>query len=126
MRAIAIGLICSVLLMGASDAFADQGPQEATAWRGVAAGIPLGSKVKIQTTTGDRMSGTLMSVGPESVMVKKGTRRPEPAVTVAFADIARLERDHGNGFGVGKAIAVGLAAGAGVVLGLFAIALQFD
>jgi len=127
MRAIAIGLICSLLLMGTSDAFAGQeAPQEATAWRGVAAGIPLGSKVKIQTTTGDRMSGTLMSVGQESVMVKKSTRRPEPAVTVAFSNIARLERDHGNGFSVGKAIAVGLAAGAGVVLSLFAIALQFD
>ena len=122
MRAIAIGVICSLLSVGAADAFA----QEAAAWRGVAAGIALGSKVKIQTTTGSRLSGTLMSVGDLSVLVKKGTRRPEPAVSVPFADIARIERDHGNNFNVGKAIAVGLAAGAGVVLSLFAIALQFD
>ena len=65
-------------------------------------------------------------MGDLSVLVKKGTRRPEPAVSVPFADIARIERDHGNNFNVGKAIAVGLAAGAGVVLSLFAIALQFD
>lgn len=122
MRAIAVGVICSLLSLGAADAFA----QEAAAWKSVAAGIPPGSKVKIQTTNGSRMSGTLMSVGDEAVIVKKSTRRPEPAVSVPFADISRLERDHGNNFNVGQAIAVGLAAGAGVVLGLFAIALQFD
>ena len=123
MRAIAIGVICSVLSMGASDVFAGQ---EAAAWHAVAAAIPLGSKVTIQTAAGDRMSGTLMSVSRDGVLLKKGARRPEPAVTVAFTDIARLERDHGDRFNVGKAIAVGLAAGAGVVLSLFAIALQFD
>lgn len=123
MRTIALGLICSVFLMGAGNAFAGQ---EAAAWHSVAAAIPLGSKVKIQTTAGDRMSGTLMRVGDEGVMVKKSARHPEPAVTVAFADMARIERDRGSNVNVGKAIAIGLAAGAGVILGLFAIALQLD
>ncbi len=127
MRSIAIGLICSVLSISASDAFAGQeASQEAAAWKTVAAAIPLGSKVKIQTNTSDRMSGTLMSVGPDALMLKKNARLPEPAVSIPFADIARLERHHDNGLNVGKAIAVGLAAGAGVVLGLFAIALQLD
>ena len=123
MRAIAISLICSVFLMSASDAFAGQ---EAVAWQRVAEAIPLGSKVKVQIANGDRISGTLMSVTADSVQVKRNARRPEPAVTVAFRDMARIERDHGSNANIGKAIAVGLAAGAGVILGLFAIALQLD
>jgi hypothetical protein len=123
MRAIALSLICSIILMGASNAFA---AQEAAAWKSVAGAIPLGSKVKIQTANGDRFNATLMSVGSDSVMVKKNARRPEPAQSIAFADLARIERDHGGSSNVGKAIAVGLAAGAGVILGLFAIALQLD
>lgn len=127
MRTIALGLICSMFLMGATNAVSAQGlANEAATWRAVAAAIPLGSKVKIQTANGDRFNATLMSVGSDSVMVKKNARRPEPAETIAFADLARIERDHGGNTNVGKAIAVGLAAGAGVILGLFAIALQLD
>lgn len=127
MRTLAIGLICSLLAMSTSDAFAGQpAASEATAWQTVAAAIPLGSKVKIQTTSGQRMSGTLMRVGEDGVLLKKNTRRPEPAVTVSFAGMARLERDTNKGFNIGKAIAVGLAAGAGIILGMFAIAVQMD
>jgi hypothetical protein len=127
MKTIALGLICSMLLMGTTNVASAQGiANEAAAWRTVAATIPLGSKVKIQTANGDRFNATLMSVGSDSVMVKKNARRPEPAQSIAFADLARLERDHGGNTNVGKAIAVGLAAGAGVILGLFAIALQLD
>lgn len=127
MRTIAIGLIWSLLVMSTSDAFAGQpAPSEAATWQTVAAAIPLGSKVKIHTTSGQRMSGTLMRVGDEAVMVKKNTRRPEPAVSVPFADIAKLERDNGSSFNIGKAVAVGLAVGAGFVLAMFAIAVQMD
>jgi hypothetical protein len=123
MRTIALGLICSLLLAGPTSAVA---AQEASTWQAVAASIPLGSRVKIQTLRGDRISATLMSVGSDGVMVKENARRPVPAETIAFADLARIERDHGNGANVGKAIAIGIAAGAGVILGLFAIALQLD
>lgn len=127
MRTIALCLICSVFWMGTANVAAAQAmANEAAAWKTVAATIPLGSKVKIQTANGDRFNATLMGVGSDSVMVKKNARRPEPAHSIAFADIARLERDHGSNTNVGKAIAVGLAAGAGVILGLFAIALQLD
>jgi len=127
MRTIAIGLICSLLVVSTSDAFAGQPPaSEAAAWHTVAAAIPLGSKVKVQTTSGQRMSGTLMNVGQDGVLLKKNTRRPEPAVTVSFAGMARIERDTNKGVNFGKAIAAGLAAGAGVILAMFAIAMQMD
>lgn len=47
-------------------------------------------------------------------------------MTVSFADLARIERDTEKRFNIGKAIAVELAAGAGVIQGMFAIAMQMD
>ena len=124
MRAIATVLILSMLSISASEAFAQQ--SEASSWRQVAEAIPLGSKVKVQLVDGKRVNGTLMRVDGTAVLVKRNTRRPEPAVAIAFDEMSRLERDHGNGTNVGKAIAIGLASGAGVILGLFVLALQFD
>ena len=124
MRITALTLIVSIFMLGASTAYAQD---EATAWRQVAETIPLGSKVKVQTAEGKRLNGTLMRVDGNAIMLKRNTRRPEPALTVAFADIAKLERDQGNGgSNVAKAIGVGLAAGAGVFFSLILIALQMD
>lgn len=136
MRLIALALIVSFVTLGSGEVFARQNdlstvaPQgakvEATAWRQVAEAIPLGTKVKIQTLDNKRISGVLMGVDGTSVMVKRNTRRPEPAVTIPFDDVAKIERENGGGVNVAKAIAIGLAAGGGVILSLFLIALQFD
>lgn len=125
MRAIAIALITSIFSIGIPSAHAQ--PDEATAWRQVAEVIPLGSKVKVQTADGKRLTGTLMRVDGTAIMLKRNTRRPEPALTIAFTEIGRLERDQGTGSAnVAKAIGVGLAAGAGVFFSLILIALQMD
>jgi hypothetical protein len=96
--------------------------QEADAWRKVAETIPLGTKVKVQTFEGTRITGTLMRVDDKEILIKKNTRRPEPAVAVVFDDVAKIERDKAGGTNVGKAIGIGLAAGASVVLSLFLVA----
>lgn len=136
MRITAVVLILTILSVGVDPAFAHQdGPaltqsakvDEATAWLRVAEAIPLGSKVKLQLADGRRFSGTLMRVDGNTVMLKRNTRRPEPALTVAFSDVAKLERDQpGGGTQIAKAIGVGLAAGAGVFFSLVLIALQLD
>ena len=128
MRTVAIGLIVTFITSAAAVAAEPPAEQpEATAWRQVAEAIPLGSKVKIQTHESRRINGTLMRVDGAAVMVKRNTRRPEPAVTVPFDDIAKLERDHGGGgMAIGKAIAVGAATGAGVIAMMFVIALGLD
>jgi hypothetical protein len=101
--------------------------QEADAWRKVAESIPLGSKVKVQTYEGKRINGTLMRVDGSQILVKRNTRRPEPAVAVMFDDVSKLERDqNGGGSNLAKAAVIGLATGAGVIFSLFLIALQFD
>ena len=126
MRSIAFALVVSILALGATDAFGQQA-NEAAAWREVAAAIPLGSKVKVQTLDGKRMSGTLMRVDGSTVMVKKNTRRPEPAIVVPFDQVSKLEREQpGNGINIGKAVAVSVATGAGIVLTMLLFALQFD
>lgn len=124
MRPIALALIASLATLGAGNVFAQQ--NEATAWRQVAVAIPLGSKVKIQTLANKRVSGTLMQVDGTAVMVKRNARRAEPAITINFTDVAKIERDTGGGVNIGKAIAIGVATGAGVILSLFLIALQLD
>ena len=100
--------------------------QEATDWRRVANAIPLGSKVKVQTTNGDRVTGTLMRVDDTTVIVKKDTRRPEPATTIPLDQVARIERAKEGGFSVAKAIAIGAGAGAAAMVTLILFALQFD
>lgn len=123
MRSTALALIIALFAPGMNSAFA-QG-QDATAWHKVAEAIPLGNKVKVQLVDGKRISGTLMSVDSSNIMVRRSTRRPEPPMTIHLDDISQLERDHG-GSNIGKAIGIGLATGAGVILSLFIIALQFD
>ena len=126
MRATALALIVTFLAVGAGDVFA-QPQNEGEMWRNVAAAIPLGTKVKIQTLDNKRVSGVLMRVDGTSVMVKRNSRRPEPALNIPFDEVAKIERDNGGGgVNVAKAIGIGLAAGGGVILSLFLIALQFD
>ena len=119
MKTIVIALIVS--LFTASGVWA----QDAATWRKVADAIPLGSKVKVQRVDGKRFSGTLMRADDTGVMVKKNTRIPEPAVVVAYDAIDNLERDRG-GMGWGKAIGIGLSAGASAILTILVIALQWD
>ena len=99
--------------------------QEAAAWRKVADAIPLGSKIRIQTFEGKRVTGTLMRVDDTAVTIKKNTRMPEAAVIVTYDAIGNLERDRG-GMNWAKALGIGAAAGAGAILTIFVIALQFD
>jgi hypothetical protein len=125
MRFTALALIVSLFAFGATDAFAQQA--EANAWRQVAEAIPLGSRVKIQTSAGKRVNGTLMRVDGNAVMVKRNTRRPEPAVVVPFDQVSTLEREQkGDGMNIGKAIAISVATGAGIVLSMILFAMQFD
>jgi hypothetical protein len=124
MRAMMIVIVGLALTMGPVDVWAAQTTVateiEAKALRQMASAIPLGSRVKAQTNSGARVSGTLMSVTDEAVIIKKKTRMPEPAVTVPFAELARLELQTGEGMSAGKAIGIGLAAGAGAIVTLFA------
>lgn len=102
------------------------GEAEAAAFRQLAATIPLGTRVSVRTTDGRRLTATLMAVDDRQIVVKRESRVPEPAVAIAFANLTRLQRHEPGGFSVGKALGIGLAAGAGAILTLFAIAVSID
>ena len=121
MKAIAVVLVVSLFGL-AGNAFC----QEAGDWRKIAESVPLGSRIKVQTTDGRRISGTLMRVDSTALLVKQNTRYPEPATSVAFADVAKIERHKEGGFNVAKAIAIGAATGAGAMLTLIIFAMQLD
>jgi hypothetical protein len=134
MRLISLAVILSVLASGSAAAAEPRRltaatpiqQNEAETWRKVAEAIPLGSKVKIQTLENKRISGTLMRVDNTTVTLKRNTRRPEAATAVNFEDIAKMERDHGGGVNIGKAIAIGAATGAAAMITLILFAMQLD
>lgn len=99
---------------------------ETDAFKQLAAGIPLGARVKVRTTEGRRLTATLMAVDDQHIVLKRLSRVPEPAVAVRFAELTELRREEGSGFSVGKAIGIGLAAGVGAILTMFAIAVSLD
>ena len=122
MRITSLALIISLVSLAASNASA-QGPVE---WRSVAEAVPLGTKVKVQTLDGKRVSGTLVRVDDRSLQIKRSTRRPEAATVVAFDRIANIEKDNGGGTTWAKALGIGLGVGAGAIITMFVIALQLD
>jgi hypothetical protein len=123
-------MLVVVIACGPAEAWAAQKTVttdvEVKALREMAAAIPLGSRVKAQTNQGKQINGTLMSVTGDAVIIKKKTRLPEPAVTVPIAELARVELQTSEGMNIGKVIGVGLAAGAGAILTLFAFVAALD
>jgi len=95
--------------------------EQARALQSMAGGIPLGSRVKLQVREGRRMTATLMQVTDDAIVVQRVSRVPEAPVTVRFDEIVALQREDKSGFTVGKAVGIGLAAGAGAILTLFAL-----
>jgi hypothetical protein len=118
-------LIATLLLPGVARA---QQPlaadAEAAAFKQLAANIPLGSRVKVESRDGRRLTATLLAVTDTEIIVKRESRIPEAAVSIPFLQLSRLQRDQKSGFSVGKAIGIGLAAGVGAILTMFAIAVS--
>lgn len=100
--------------------------QEREAWRDVAQAIPPGSTVRVELSGGRRITGTLMSVTGDTLVIKKQTRVAEPAVAVPIAGVTRLERVEKSRTSVAKLIGVGVASGAGAFLAFLAFALMLS
>jgi hypothetical protein len=129
MRALTTSIVIVALLLAPTLAHAQQplpADAEAAAFKQLAARIPLGSRIKLQSRDGRRLTATLMTVTDEAIVVKRESRVPEPAVSVPYAELTRLKLEEKSGFTVAKALGIGLAAGVGAILTLFAIAVSID
>jgi hypothetical protein len=129
MRAITIVIVIAAIVLAppvvsAQDALTRDA--EMAAFQQLANGIPPGSRVKVRTTDGRRLTATFMAADDRHIVVKRHSRVPEPAIAIEFADLAELRREERSGFSIGKAIGIGLAAGVGAILTLFAIAVSID
>ena len=103
---------------------AAQPSPDADAWRGVAQRIDVGTRVKIRLLDGQRVNATLISAASDEIVVQPRTRVPVGLQRVPYAAIQSLEREESRGIGAGKAVALGVATGAGAFLGLLLIALS--
>jgi hypothetical protein len=121
-RRVAIVLIA---LLGASTLRAAAGQPAATAdvWRAFVEKLHVGSTVKVRLKDGTRVKATLLQASPEAMTIQPKTRIPVEPQTVPFSAIESLEVDRSNGIGAGKAIAIGVASGAGAFAGLMLIIL---
>ena len=83
--------------------------------------LPAGSKVRVERTDGTSVRGTLMKATADAILVQKNTRVPEPPVDVPLAQVTRVTVESSGGMSTGKAIGIGMAAGAGAIVAFFLI-----
>lgn len=81
--------------------------------------LPVGSRVRVERTTGQTIHGTLIAADVEAVVVQRATRIPEAPIRIALADITRIQIEERSNFA--KAVIIGAAAGAAATFGIFLI-----
>jgi hypothetical protein len=128
MRITTIGLVVLVCLQPMWALAATQRPispaEERQAWIKAAKAIAPGVEVKVELSSGRRITGTLMFVTDDVVFVKERGRDARPALEIPLAEVSRIERVKRDGVSFAKAIAGGAAAGAGAFLTIFVILLM--
>ena len=84
--------------------------------------LPTGATVRVERTHRRSMRGVLMKATSDAIFVQARTRFPEPAVEIPLSEVLSVTLDSKHGNSIGRAIAVGAAAGAAVVLTMFLVA----
>ena len=82
--------------------------------------LPVGSRVRVTLASGKVIRATLMKRDADPIVVQRRTRIPEPPFEISVREILAMELDTPNG-SVGRNIAVGAAAAAGVTLGVLVL-----
>ncbi len=80
--------------------------------------LPIGSRIRVTLADGKRTRGTLMKVTAEHIIVQPRTRIPESPVEISIDRVRAVELETPNG-SVARAIGIGIASGAGAILGVF-------
>ena len=78
--------------------------------------LPVGTSIKLKLDDGATVTGTLMRVEDDAIIVKRRTRLPEPPIRLTLNRI--VDADVQRGSGMGKVIAIGAAVGAGAAFGV--------
>jgi hypothetical protein len=83
--------------------------------------LPAGSLVKVHRSDARAVRGTLLKATDQFVVVQPRTRVPEPPVEIPLDTVISVTLETRDGGSIGKAIAIGAAAGAGAALAVFLI-----
>ena len=116
--------VMSALIVAASASARERAPARQDSpdlWRAFAQKLPIGSVVKVRTKDGERLTAILFACDDGSITVKPKKRYPEPARRIGFDRIENVELQR-PGVNYAKAVGIGAAVGASVVLVLFASA----
>lgn len=90
-------------------------------WREVVSRIDPGTEVNVRLENGTKVRATLLEARPAGVLLQPKTRVPVPVQEVPYTAITMLERRTSGGMGAGKAVAIGIASGAGAFLAILGI-----
>ena len=130
-RTIAILVCAAVINAGCATSTAGgvriaDGMQQSAATRAAVAEyvqqLKPGLAVRVGKTDGRTVRGTLMKSTADTLVLQPRARVPEPPIEIPLADIVSVTPEStSNGASLGKAIGIGVAAGAGAVLGIFLI-----
>jgi hypothetical protein len=88
------------------------------AWRRLSAQLPPAAVVKVVLADGTRLTGIVLAVDDEGILLKPRTRVPEPPRRIRYTSMESLEVEHDRGIGVGKAVAIGVGTGAATFVSL--------
>ena len=91
-------------------------------WRTFAERLDVGSRIKVRLDDGRRVSATFVQAAPEALVIQPRTRITVPVQRVPYDAIASIERETGS-LGAGKAVAIGIGAGAATFAGIFLVIL---
>ena len=71
--------------------------------------LPVGTNIRLKLDDGARLTGTLMAVEDDAIIVKRRARTPESPIKLTLNRI--VDADVQQGSGLGKGIAIGAAVG---------------
>lgn len=80
--------------------------------------LGVGTQVRAVTAGNRTVRGTLVKTTDRAIFVQPRTRLAEPIVEIPLDQLLALDKETPSGGGVGKAIAIGAASGAGAALGV--------
>src|SRR5215470_5014529 len=92
--------------------------QDQNLWRSFAEKLPPGAFVVVRLSNGSTVKGHLVQVADDTVTVLPKTRLPVPARSLAFADIASIDRQK-EGMSPGAKVLVGVGSVGAAVFLLF-------
>jgi hypothetical protein len=79
--------------------------------------LPIGTRVRAVAADNRRVRGILVKRTETSILIQPRARVAEPFVEIPFDQLVTLEQEAPSS-GTGKAVAAGMAAGAGAALGV--------